>query len=135
MKFSKRFGCFFAAARSAVHVLMLSTATITTTMVFAQTPALPTAADAGGRVDAPDGAPTLAAEKGVDSRTVAATAREATSLSVSEERIQGRLANARVSVGGGRAYTVVDPSAGRFDRQADNAGRHVAPALWELFRF
>jgi len=30
---------------------------------------------------------------------------------------------------------VVDPSAGRFDRQADNAGRHVAPALWELFRF
>lgn len=114
---------------------MLSTATITTTMVFAQTPALPTAADAGGRVDAPDGAPTLAAEKGVDSRTVAATAREATSLSVSEERIQGRLANARVSVGGGRAYTVVDPSAGRFDRQADNAGRHVAPALWELFRF
>ena len=53
---------------------------------------------------------------------------------VHEERIQGRLATAQVSVGG-RSYLIVDPAAGRYDRQADNSGRRVTPVLGELFRF
>jgi hypothetical protein len=55
-------------------------------------------------------------------------------LQVHEERIQGRLASAQVSVGG-RSYLIVDPAAGRYDRQADNSGRRVTPVLWQLFRF
>ena len=39
----------------------------------------------------------------------------------------------QVSVGG-RSYLIVDPAAGRYDRQADNGGRRVTPVL-ELFRF
>lgn len=116
-------------------MLAMSTATLAVTQVFAQSPVLPNSAGAAGRIDVPDGVPTLAADKGVDGRSAASISREAADVSVNEERIQGRLATARVSVGGGRTYSVVDPSVGRFDRQADNAGRRVTPALWELFRF
>lgn len=135
MKFIKRSDGVSVAARSAAQMLAMSTATLAVTQVFAQSPVLPNSAGAAGRIDVPDGVPTLAADKGVDGRSAASISREAADDSVNEERIQGRLATARVSVGGGRTYSVVDPSAGRFDRQADNAGRRVTPALWELFRF
>ncbi len=93
-----------------------------------------------GSVDVPDGPPVLIkqdaigggnAASGADARTQNAAA---ASLSIREERVQGRLANAQVSVGG-RSYLIVDPAAGRFDRQAGNGGRRVTPSLWELFRF
>ena len=34
-----------------------------------------------------------------------------------------------------RGYTVVDPDAGRSDRQSGNGGKRLSPSLWELFRF
>jgi len=87
------------------------------------------------RVEAPDGAPELVAEKVISSQTSAPAAKLAGSVVVDEERIQGRLANARVSVGGARGYIIVDPAVGRADRQADNGGKRISPSLWELFRF
>ena len=99
---------------------------------FAQTPAAP---PAPARVDVPDGVPELVAEKNVSNTSVTAPVKSSSSVIVEEERVQGRLANARISVGGGKGYTVVDPNAGRTDRQADNGGKRVNPSLWELFRF
>ena len=96
---------------------------------YAQTPAAP------ARVDVPDGAPELVVEKNVSNTSTSAPVKASTSVIVEEERVQGRLATARISVGGGKGYTVVDPNAGRTDRQADNAGKRVNPSLWELFRF
>jgi hypothetical protein len=108
---------------------------------FAQTPAardktdVPATALATTRTDVPDGAPELAAEKTVSNMSITAPGKASTSVIVDEERVQGRLANAHVRVGGTKGYTVVDPSAGRTDRQADNAGKRLSPSLWELFRF
>jgi hypothetical protein len=99
---------------------------------FAKTPAAPAAP---ARVDAPDGAPELVAERNVSNTSVTAPGKSSSSVIIEEERVQGRLANARISVGGGKGYTVVDPNAGRTDRQADNGGKRVNPSLWELFRF
>ena len=96
---------------------------------FAQTPTAPV------RVDVPDGAPELVVEKNVSNTSVTAPVKASASVIIEEERVQGRLANARISVGGGKGYTVVDPNAGRTDRQADNGGKRVNPSLWELFRF
>lgn len=96
---------------------------------FAQTPASP------ARVDAPDGAPELVVEKNVSNTSVTAPAKASGSVIVEEERVQGRLANAHVRVGTAKGYTIVDPNAGRTDRQPDNAGKRVNPSLWELFRF
>ena len=96
---------------------------------FAQSPASP------ARVDVPDGAPELVVEKNVSNTSTTAPAKASAGVIVEEERVQGRLANARISVGGGKGYTVVDPNAGRTDRQPDNAGKRVNPSLWELFRF
>ena len=96
---------------------------------FAQMPVTP------ARVDVPDGAPELVAEKNVTSTSVTALGKASASVIIGEERVQGRLSNARISVGGGKGYTVVDPNAGRTDRQADNGGKRVNPSLWELFRF
>ena len=96
---------------------------------FAQTPTAP------ARVDVPDGAPELVVEKNVSNTSVTAPVKASASVIIEEERVQGRLANARISVGGGKGYTVVDPNAGRTDRQADNGGKRVNPSLWELFRF
>lgn len=87
------------------------------------------------RTEVPDGAPQLAAEKVISSQSQTGVAKAAGNVIVEEERIQGRLANARVSVGGSRGYTVIDPAAGRVDRQADNGGKRVSPSLWELLRF
>lgn len=83
----------------------------------------------------PDGAPELATEKTVSNTSVTAQSKASTSVIVEEERVQGRLASAHVRVGGAKGYTIVDPNAGRTDRQADNGGKRVSPSLWELFRF
>jgi len=90
---------------------------------------------AAERAEVPDGAPQLAPEKNVNNQSTTAQPRSAGSVIVEEERVQGRLANARISVGGGRGYSIVDPNAGRVDRQADNSGKRVTPSLWELLRF
>lgn len=99
--------------------------------------AAPTVAPAGS-LDVPDGAPALPKQEAVAARSGASadTARgnDPTAIQIREERIQGRLATAEVSFGG-RSYVIVDPAAGRFDRQANNGGRRVNPVLWQLFRF
>ena len=102
---------------------------------FAQTPAVPAVPTTPSRIEVPDGAPELAAEKTVSNTSVTAPPKASASVIVEEERVQGRLANAHVRVGGAKGYTVVDPNAGRTDRQADNGGKRVSPSLWELFRF
>ena len=96
---------------------------------------MPATVAASARTEVPDGAPELAAEKTVSNTSVTAAPKASASVIVEEERVQGRLANARISVGGAKGYTVVDPNAGRTDRQADNGGKRVSPSLWELFRF
>lgn len=106
--------------------------------VFAQAAATPAAVPP--QVEVPDGSPQLAQEKVISNTSSGATGsanpgRSASTVIVNEERIQGRLANARVSVGGARGYTIVDPDAGRSDRQSDNGGKRLSPSLWELFRF
>ena len=103
--------------------------------VFAQSATAPPP-----QAEVPDGAPQLAQEKIIGNTSTGTTGagnpgRSATSVIVNEERIQGRLASARVSVGGVKGYTVVDPDAGRVDRQSDNGGKRLSPSLWELFRF
>ena len=114
--------------------------------VFAQTPAATTPAASttpavaatvakAARTEVPDGAPELASEKTVNNTSVTAPGKASTSVIVDEERVQGRLANAHVRVGGAKGYTVVDPNVGRTDRQADNGGKRLSPSLWELFRF
>ena len=109
--------------------------------VFAQTPAASTTpavaatVATAARTEVPDGAPELASEKTVNNTSVTAPGKASTSVIVDEERVQGRLANAHVRVGGAKGYTVVDPNAGRTDRQADNGGKRLSPSLWELFRF
>ena len=99
------------------------------------TAAAPATVAAPARSDVPDGAPELAAEKTISNTSVTAPIKPSTSVIVEEERVQGRLANAHVRVGGAKGYAVVDPNAGRVDRQADNGGKRVSPSLWELFRF
>lgn len=93
--------------------------------------------------EVPDGSPQLAPEKVISNTTSGTTGAVASgrfanasgSVIVSEERIQGRLASAHVSVGGGKGYTVVDPDAGRTDRQSGNGVKRLTPSTWELFRF
>jgi hypothetical protein len=114
---------------------VVSAAVFAQTVVTPVAPAVVAVPAVAGRIDAPDGAPELTAEKNVSNTSVAAPAKVPSSVIVEEERVQGRLANARVSVGGRRGYTVVDPNAGRTDRQTDNGGKRVSPSLWELFRF
>mgnify|MGYP000879978929 CR=1 FL=1 len=98
--------------------------------------ALAQAATPTGSVEVPDGAPVLGKQDAVVARGEGVRPREGAvaPLQIHEERVQGRLASAQVSVGG-RSYLIVDPAAGRYDRQADNGGRRVTPVLWELFRF
>ena len=117
---------YFSPTLAALSVLALNGVV---GALFAQTPASP------ARVDAPDGAPELVVEKNVSNTSVTAPAKAASSVIVEEERVQGRLANAHVRVGAAKGYIVVDPNAGRTDRQPDNAGKRVNPSLWELFRF
>ena len=93
--------------------------------------------------EVPDGSPQLAPEKVISNTTSGTTgaanpgrsANAAGSVIVNEERIQGRLASAHVSVGGTKGYTIVDPDAGRTDRRSGNGGKRLTPSIWELFRF
>jgi|GEM_PF-1251434 len=127
------------AACAAVVGLALSAS------AFAQSTAAPAVPEkapvaAPTQTEVPDGSPQLEQEKVVSNTSTGATGasnpgRSASSVVVNEERIQGRLASARVSVGGAKGYTVVDPDAGRVDRQSDNGGKRLSPSLWELLRF
>ncbi len=120
---------------SAFALSLACCAAFAQTIVAPATPAVPATVASPARTDVPDGAPELAAEKTVSNTSVTAPAKASTSVIVEEERVQGRLVNAHVRVGGAKGYTVVDPNAGRTDRQADNGGKRVSPSLWELFRF
>jgi hypothetical protein len=89
-------------------------------------------------VEVPDGAPQLAPEKTISNASATGgtpSSGASGAIVVNEERVQGRLAAAHVSLGGARGYTVVDPDAGRSDRQSGNGGKRLSPSLWELFRF
>ena len=123
------------AACSAVVGLALSAS------VFAQHAAAPAApAAAPSQTEVPDGSPQLAQEKSIGNTSTGTTGasnpgRSSSTVVVNEERIQGRLSSARVSVGGAKGYTVVDPDAGRADRQSDHGGKRLSPSIWEVFRF
>ena len=123
------------AACSAVVGLALSAS------VFAQYAAAPAApAAAPAQTEVPDGSPQLAQEKSIGNTSTGTTGasnpgRSSSTVVVNEERIQGRLSSARVSVGGAKGYTVFDPDAGRTDRQSDNGAKRLTPSIWELFRF
>jgi hypothetical protein len=86
------------------------------------------------RVDVPDGAPQLARETVVSDKSTDPKS-ESRSVIESTERVQGRLASERVTVGGGQSYLIVDPNAGKIDRASVNNGRRTVPSQWELFRF
>jgi hypothetical protein len=86
-----------------------------------------------GTTSAPDGAPALPKETTISQKSATSGA-ELDSVVRSEERVEGRLASARVG-GAGNAYLIVDPNAGRTDRAASNSGKRVTPSQWELFRF
>ena len=110
--------------------------------VFVQSAAAPVAVPATlpPQTEVPDGSPQLAQEKGIDNTSAGTTGasnpgRSSSTVVVNEERIQGRLSSARVSVGGAKGYTVVDPDAGRADRQSDHGGKRLSPSIWEVFRF
>ena len=110
--------------------------------VFAQSAAAPVAVPATlpPQTEVPDGSPQLAQEKGIGNTSTGTTGagnpdRSSSMAVVNEERIQGRLSSARVSVGGAKGYTVFDPDAGRTDRQSDNGAKRLTPSIWELFRF
>ena len=123
------------AACSAVVGLALSASG------FAQHAAAPAApAAAPSQTEVPDGSPQLAQEKSIGNTSTGTTGasnpgRSSSTVVVNEERIQGRLSSARVSVGGAKGYTVFDPDAGRTDRQSDNGAKRLTPSIWELFRF
>jgi hypothetical protein len=104
-------------------------------VAFAQTRATPAVPPASTKIDIPDGAPEFVVEKTIGNTSVAVSTKAPSSVIVEEERVLGRLANAHVRVGASMGYIVVDPNAGRTDRQADNAGKRVSPSMWELFRF
>ena len=122
------------AASAAMVGLALSASTI------AQALPEKTPVAASAQTEVPDGSPQLAPEKAISNTSTGATGasnpgRSAGTVIVSEERIQGRLASASVSVGGVKGYTIVDPDAGRSDRQPNNGGKRLSPSLWELLRF
>lgn len=123
------------AACSLVVVLALS---VSVSAQSATEPAVPVGVSS--QTEVPDGSPKLAQEKVISNTSSGVTGsshqgRSANAVVVIEERIQGRLASAHVSVGGAKGYTVVDPDVGRADRQSDNGGKRLSPSLWELFRF
>ena len=110
--------------------------------VFSQTVRASVAAPAteSSRTEVPDGSPQLAQEKVISNASTGTTGsanpgKSFTAVTLHEERIQGRLASANVSVGGAKGYSVVDPDAGRSDRQSSNGVKRLSPSTWELFRF
>ena len=116
------------ATACAVVILLMTTTFAQSAPALAVVPSL---------AEVPDGAPQLAQEKTISNASTGATSpsRASGGIVVNEERVQGRLATAHVSLGGARGYTVVDPDAGRSDRQSGNGGKRLSPSLWELFRF
>ncbi len=109
-------------------------------VVFAQTPTptapvAPAPSSQGARVEVPDGSPQLAFEKVVSHASVTAHATSGSGVIVDEERVQGRLSAAHISVAGSRGYTVIDPNVGRTNRDATNGSKRVTASLWELLRF
>ena len=134
------------AACAAMLALALSASVFaqpaTAPAVPEKSPAVPDKAPvaATSQTEVPDGSPQLVPEKVISNTSTGATGasnpgRSASTVIVNEERIQGRLASASVNVGGAKGYTVVDPDAGRSDRQPNNGGKRLSPSLWELFRF
>ena len=90
------------------------------------------------RVPAPELAPALpdrdnarvSNRDAVPQERIKAQADETVSTDGREERIENRLAVIRE-----RGYTITDPSAGRYDRAANNGQRRVSPTMWQIFRF
>jgi hypothetical protein len=119
--------------RSGVAVALL--VALSASCAFAQVAQTPASAATPARVDAPDGAPQLAKETTISNSSTAVGRSSDAAVTVEEERVQGRLATAKVSVAGGKGYTVVDPAAGSNDRAAGNAGKRISPSRWELLRF
>lgn len=111
---------------------------VSASVAFAQTPAIavaPALPSSGERVEVPDGSPQLTNEKIVSNASVSAPGKGGVSVMVEEERVQGRLSAAHVSVGGSKGYSIVDPNAGRTNRDATNGSKRVTASLWELLRF
>ena len=111
---------------------------VSVSVAFAQTPAVPAASalpPLGGRVEVPDGSPQLANEKVVSNTSVVTPGKGGASVIVDEERVQGRLSSAHVSFAGSKGYTIVDPNAGRTNRDATNGSKRVTASPWELLRF
>ncbi|TAG00147.1 MAG: hypothetical protein EAZ43_14280 [Betaproteobacteria bacterium] len=96
-------------------------------------PAAPAAPANSANSSAPDGSPALPKETTISQKSVTPSS-ELDSVVLSEERVEGRLASARVG-GAANSYLIVDPNAGRTDRAASNSGKRVTPSQWQLFRF
>lgn len=126
-----RFSCNVTRLGAGVVVV----AAISASCAFAQTAPVANPAVAPARVEAPDGSPQLAKETSISNTSTGVGRSTELAISVDEERVQGRLSSAKVSVSGGKGYTVVDPAAGRVDRPASNAGKRISPPVWELLRF
>lgn len=127
---------FVFISRVGLHAAMA--VSILASVAFAQTPAAqaaPALPPSGERVEAPDGSPQLANEKLVSNASVVTSVRGGASVIVDEERVQGRLSAAHVSIAGSKGYTIVDPNAGRTNRDATNGSKRVTASLWELLRF
>ena len=152
----KTFSCrlpshFIASASVAGLVLATSAFAQTAAPAPATAPApiaasrdvVPVTVAASSSTEVPDGSPQLTQEKVISNTSTGTTsssnpgrsASSASTVVTNEERIQGRLSSAHVSVGGAKGYTVVDPDAGRTDRQSGNGGKRLTPSIWELFRF
>ena len=129
------------AACAAIAGLALSAPVVAQSATPPVAPAVPEKTPAPrSQSEVPDGSPQLSQETLISNASTGVTGvsnpgRSASSVIVNEERIQGRLASAHVSVGGAKGYTVVDPDAGRSDRQSGNGSKRLSPSLWELFRF
>jgi hypothetical protein len=135
LMFRLRLAHLSAAAGFALVVAIPASAVAQTVATPAVSPSVPASAS-----EVPDGSPQLAQDRVISNASTgvsgaATPGRSAGSVIANEERIQGRLAISHVNVGGGRSYTVVDPNAGRADRQTDHGGKRLSPSLWELFRF
>lgn len=117
-------------AARAIAVLACGALTALPTASVAQ-PAAPTALSNSA---APDGSPALPKETTITQKS-AVVAAGSDSVIRGEERVQGRLASARVGSSAASSYLIIDPNAGQTDRAASNAGKRVVPSQWEVFRF
>ena len=123
---------------SRVGRLVAIAVSVSAGVAFAQSPAVPARPElppSDERVEVPDGSPQLANEKVVSNTSVMSPGKGGASVIVDEERVQGRLSAAHVSFAGSKGYTIVDPNAGRTNRDATNGSKRVTASLWELLRF